>query len=257
LLYNPALAFMSQLIATPGVQFLEKFPDWQSAARLIDHTLLESDATRSEVIRFCEEAVAFGFASVFVHQSWAALAVSVTSGSGVKVGVPIGFPHGASLTTVKRMEAEEAFRLGASEIDMVLNIGRLKSGDRASVQADIVGVRQVVHANGGVLKVILETSLLTIDEKIVACQLSLAAGADFVKTSTGFAGGGATVDDIALMRGVVGDRMGVKASGGIRSAANALAMTNAGADRIGTSAGLEIIHELGAPINSARKSPIY
>ena len=124
--------------------------------------------------------------------------------------------------SVPSMEAAEALRVGALEIDMVLNIGRLKSGDRASVQADIVGVRQVVHANGGTLKVILETSLLTIDEKIIACQLSLAAGADFVKTSTGFAGGGATVDDIALMRGVVGDRMGVKASGGIRSAADAL-----------------------------------
>ena len=238
---------MSQLTISAGVEFLEKFPDWQYAARLFDHTLLEPDATRSQIVQLCEEAAAFGFAAVFVHQTWVALAWSIVAGSGVKVGVPVGFPQGASLTSVKRHEAEEALRIGASEIDMVLNIGRLKSGDRALVQNDIVGVSRLVHANGGTLKVILETSLLTIDEKIVACQLSLAAGADFVKTSTGCAGGGATVDDIALMRGVVGDKMGVKASGGIRSAAEALTMINAGASRIGTRSAVSIVHELGAP----------
>src|SRR5437588_3076654 len=152
---------MSQTTVTPGVQLLERFPDWQSAARLIDHTLLEPDATRSQVIQFCEEATAFGFASVFVHQTWAALAVSIVEGSGVRVGVPVGFPHGASLTSVKRFEADEALRLGISEIDMVLNIARLKSGERTQVQSDIVAVTNVVHDAGGIVKVILETSLLT------------------------------------------------------------------------------------------------
>jgi deoxyribose-phosphate aldolase len=220
---------------------------WQQVASLIDHTLLKPEATRDQVVKLCEEAAAYHFASAFVHQTWAPLAVSVLRGTGVKVGVPVGFPHGASFTTVKRFEAEEALRVGAAEIDMVMNIGALKSGDRLLAQADIAGVAQVVHGNGGLLKVILETSLLSLDEKLVACQLSLAAGADFVKTSTGFAGGGATVDDVALMRGVVGDKAGVKASGGVRSAADALAMVHAGANRIGTSAGVAIVCELGAP----------
>src|SRR5712671_848753 len=237
---------MSQVTITPGIPLLEQFPDWQFAARLIDHTLLDPDATKSQVGQFCEEAVACGFASVFVQPTWIALAVSAVAGSGVKIGAPVGFPQGASLTSVKRFEADEALRLGASEIDMVLNVGRLKSGDRAYVLADISGVAEVVHAAGGTLKVILETCFLTIDEKIVACQLSEAAHADFVKTSTGFAGGGSTIDDIALMRGVVGERLGVKASGGIRSATDALAAVNAGASRIGTSAGVDIIRELGA-----------
>lgn len=249
---------MSQVTISAGVALLEKFPDWQSAARLIDHTLLEPDVRRSQVIQLCEEAAAYGFASVFVNQTWAALAASIVAGSGVKLGVPVGFPQGASLTSVKRFEAEEALRVGATELDMVLNLGRLKSGDRAHVQADIRGVAELVHDNGGIVKVILETSLLTIDEKIVACQLSLAAGADFVKTSTGFAGGGATIDDVALMRGVVGDRMGVKASGGIRSAGDALAMVNAGANRIGTSSGVSIILDLGAPVApAAKQSSVY
>src|SRR5436305_4660963 len=237
---------MSQVTITPGIAVLGRFPDWQSAARLIEHTLLDPDATRSQVIQFCQDAVAYGFASVFVHPSWTALAVSVVAGSDVRVGAPVGFPQGASLTSVKRFEAEESLRLGASEIDMVLNVGRLKSGDRTYVFADISGVAEVIHAAGGTLKVILETCFLTIDEKIVGCQLSEAAHADFVKTSTGFAGGGSTIDDIALMRGVVGERLGVKASGGIRSAADALAAVNAGANRIGTSAGGDIIRELGA-----------
>jgi deoxyribose-phosphate aldolase len=220
---------------------------WQDAAKLIDHTLLKPEATRDQIIRLCEEAAAYGFACAFVHQTWAPLAVSVLRGTGVKVGVPVGFPQGASFTTVKRFEADEALRVGASEVDMVINIGALKSGDRKVVSRDIEGVAEIVHAGGGLLKVILETSLLSLDEKLVACQLSLAAKADFVKTSTGFAGGGATVDDIALMRGVVGDKAGVKASGGVRTAADALAMVHAGANRIGTSAGVAIVRDLGAP----------
>src|SRR5436309_8550554 len=173
---------MSQATISPGIPLLERFPDWQSAARLIDHTLLDPDATKSQVLRFCDEAVDYGFASVFVQPTWTALAVSAVAGSGVKIGAPVGFPQGASLTSVKRFEAEEALRLGASEIDMVLNIGRLKSGDRSYVFSDISGVAEVIHAAGGTLKVILETCFLTIDEKIVACQLSEAAHADFVKT---------------------------------------------------------------------------
>jgi deoxyribose-phosphate aldolase len=220
---------------------------WQEAARLIDHTLLKPEATREQVIKLCEEAATFSFACAFVHQIWAPLAVSILRGTGVKVGVPAGFPQGASFTSVKRFEALEALKVGVAEVDMVLNIGALKSGDKKTVENDIAGVAEVVHTNGGILKVILETSLLSLDEKLVACQLALAARADFVKTSTGFAGGGATVDDIALMRGVVGDKAGVKASGGVRTPADAMAMVHAGANRIGTSAGVAIVRDLGAP----------
>jgi deoxyribose-phosphate aldolase len=228
---------------------------WQETARRIDHTLLKPEATRQQIITLCEEAAAFHFACAFVHQVWAPLAVSILRGTGVKVGVPAGFPHGASFTSVKRLEALEALKLGASEVDMVLNIGALKSGDKKTVENDIAGVAAVVHANGGILKVILETSLLSLDEKLIACQLALVANADFVKTSTGFAGGGATVDDIALMRGVVGDNAGVKASGGVRSATDATAMIQAGANRIGTSAGVAIVRDLGAPNLSVSSSP--
>jgi deoxyribose-phosphate aldolase len=147
---------------------------------------------------------------------------------------------------VKRFEALESLKLGVNDIDMVINIGALKSGDRAAVENDIRGVAQLTHDFGGILKVILETSMLTLEEKLLACHLSVAAGADYVKTSTGFGGGGATVDDIALMRGVVGDKLGVKASGGIRSAEDALAMVRAGASRLGTSSGVSIVKELGA-----------
>jgi deoxyribose-phosphate aldolase len=163
------------------------------------------------------------------------------------VGVTIAFPQGATLTSVKRFEAAEATKTGAAEVDMVLNVGALKSGDQAYVENDIRGVAEVAHEAGAILKVILETSLLSDAEKEIACELSLAAGADFVKTSTGFAGGGATVEDVRLMRSVVGDRCGVKASGGIRSAADLAAMVTAGANRIGTSSGVKIVRELGGP----------
>ncbi|MCU1284408.1 MAG: deoxyribose-phosphate aldolase [Acidobacteriales bacterium] len=239
---------MAQSTVIPGVASTDNRPSWQAVAAMIDHTLLKPEATQSQVIQLCEEALAYNFCCAFVHQTWASLAVSLLRGSNVRVGVPAGFPHGASLTSVKRFEAEEALRIGASEVDMVLNIGALKSGDRNLVQSDIAGVAHVVHDNGGILKVILETSLLTLDEKLVACQLAVAAGADFVKTSTGFAGGGATVDDVALMRGVVGEKLGVKASGGVRIAADALAVIQAGANRIGTSGGVGIVRDLGAPV---------
>lgn len=220
---------------------------WQSVARLIDSTLLRADTSRAQVDRLCAEAAHYGFAGVFVHPSYIALAVSLLHNTPVKVGTPVGFPLGGALTTVKRFETSEAIRLGADEIDMVMNIGALKSGNRGVVQADIAGVVAVAHPAGAIVKVILETALLTIEEKLAACELAVAAGADFVKTSTGHAGGGATVDDVALMRGVVGSRAGVKAAGGIRTAADVGRMLAAGADRIGTSAAAAIMDELSAP----------
>lgn len=222
-------------------------PSWQSVASQIDHTLLKPEATRGMVEQLCREAAQYNFACAFVHQAWAPLAIDLLRGTAVKIGVPVGFPQGLAFTTAKRFEAFESLKIGAHDIDMVLNIGALKSGDHKTVENDIRGVAEVVHDFGAILKVILETSLLSLDEKLVACQLSLAAGADFVKTSTGFAGGGATVDDIALMRGVVGDKLGVKASGGVRTPGDALAMLNAGANRLGTSAGVAIVRGLGAP----------
>ena len=219
---------------------------WQGLAGSIDHTLLKPDTTREQIIRLCDEALFFNFAAVCVNPWWIGLASSRLNGSAVKVAATIGFPLGANHTTVKRFEAEETIRLGAHEVDMVLNIGALKSGDRQSVQNDIAAVVQVAHAAGAIVKVILETPLLTLEEKILSCELSLAAKADFVKTATGFLGG-ATTEDVSLMRGVVGDRAGVKASGGIRTASSVQAMIDAGANRIGTSSGVAIVHELGAP----------
>lgn len=218
--------------------------DWKAVASIIDHTLLKPETSREQVVQLCEEAVSFGFATVFVHPSYTSLAASILHGSAVKVGTPIGFPLGTNLTSTKRFEAEEALRAGAQEIDMVINNGALKSGDRNRVQFDIRGVAEIVHGGGALLKVIIEAGLLTMEEKILACELSLLGGADFVKTSTGWFGGGATADDVALMRGVVGDRAGVKAAGGIRKASHVAEMVAAGANRIGTSAAVQIIHEL-------------
>jgi deoxyribose-phosphate aldolase len=220
--------------------------DWKAVASIIDHTLLKPETSHDQVIQLCEEALSFGFCSAFVHPSYTSLAASILRGSSVKVGTPIGFPLGASLTSTKRFETEEALRAGAQEIDMVINNGALKSGDRNRVQLDIHGVTEIAHSGGAIVKVIIEAGLLTMEEKILACELSLLGGADFVKTSTGWFGGGATVDDVALMRGVVGDRAGVKASGGIRRAAEVAKMVAAGANRIGTSAAVQIIHELRA-----------
>ena len=221
--------------------------EWRSVAAIIDHTLLAPATTQQQILDLCQQAVQYGFACVFVNPTYAALAVSLLDGSNVKVGTPVGFPLGTSLTTTKRQEALDAIRLGVSELDMVINIGALKSGDRNLVQNDIKGVATLAHDAGAILKVIIETSLLTLEEKIIACELSVAAGADFVKTSTGFLEGGATIDDVALMRGVVGDRAGVKASGGLHTLQDVLAMVHAGANRIGTSSGIAILQELGAP----------
>jgi deoxyribose-phosphate aldolase len=232
---------MSETLTAPQHQTL----GWHAIAGSIDHTLLKPEASQEHIVRLCEEAAHFGFAAVCVNPWWIGLAASALRGTPVKVATTIGFPLGANHTTVKRFEAQEATRLGAQELDMVMNIGALKSRDRQSVQNDIVAVAEVAHAAGAILKVILETSLLSLEEKILSCELSLAGKADFVKTATGFFGS-ATTDDVSLMRGVVGDRAGVKASGGIRTAAAALAMLEAGANRLGTSSGVTIVREMGA-----------
>ncbi|MGA3293141.1 MAG: deoxyribose-phosphate aldolase [Candidatus Acidiferrales bacterium] len=216
--------------------------DWQSVAAIIDHTNLRPEATPSHIVRLCEEAKEFGFGAVMVNACHVALACSHLEGSSVKVGAVAGFPLGATLTSVKRFESAEALKLGAREIDMVLNIGALKAGDREFVLADIQSVADIVHGQKALLKVILETGLLTEKEKLAACELSEKAGADFVKTSTGFLGGVATVEDVWLMRRAV--RIGVKASGGIRTASDARAMIEAGANRLGTSSGVSIVREL-------------
>jgi len=216
----------------------------QGLAKMIDHTNLRPEATRQQILELCREAREFGFASVVVNAAYVEPSVAQLEGCGAKVSSVVGFPLGATLTSVKRFEAAEALRLGAREIDMVMNISALKSGNQDQVSADIRDVADVTHAQGGLLKVILETGLLTEEEKKIACELSVKAGADFVKTSTGFLGGGATVADVALMRRSVGPKIGVKASGGIRTAADAKAMIEAGANRIGTSSGVKIIREL-------------
>lgn len=215
---------------------------WQGAASIIDHTNLRPEATPAQIVRLCEEAREFGFAAVMINPCHVALASSQLRGSAIKVGAVVGFPFGATLTSVKVFETKEALRLGAREIDMVINIGALKAGENDVVRSDIRALVEVVHADGALLKVILEMGLLTQEEKVLACQLSESSGADFVKTSTGFLGGGATVEDVALMRRAL--TIGVKASGGIRTARDAKAMIHAGASRLGTSSGVAIIGEL-------------
>ncbi len=186
-------------------------------AGLIDHTLLRPDATRDEIVRICQEARTYNFASVCVNPYWVPLVAAELAGSPVKVCTVVGFPLGATTTESKIAETEAALRVGAQEIDMVMNVGALKSGDQETVKQDIRGVAEATHRAGGILKVILETALLDDNQKAVACTLAKLAGADFVKTSTGFAASGATTHDVALMRLVVGPDIGVKASGGIRT----------------------------------------
>ncbi len=221
--------------------------DWQSVASLIDHTLLSPAASSREVIHLCAEAKRFGFYSVMVNPAWVALAVAQLHGTAVKVGTVVGFPLGANLTVTKLAEAEAAAQNGAHDLDMVINVGALKSGDRVLVQTEIRSLARMAHAHGAILKVILENALLSQEEKILACALAAEAGADFVKTSTGFAASGATAADVALMRGVVGHDVGVKAAGGIRTAAQLAEMVDAGANRIGASASVAIVREFGAP----------
>lgn len=220
---------------------------WSKLAALFDHTLLKPDASRHQVTMLCNEAATYRFACVMVNPAWVALGVSALAGSGIPVGAVAGFPLGASLSTTKRSETESLVKLGAKEIDMVIDIGALKSGDTLRVSEDIRGVVDIAHGAGALAKVILETSLLTVQEKLLAAELALHAGADFLKTSTGFANGGATPEDIALLRGIAGNACGVKASGGIRTLDQAKSMLQAGANRIGASASVAIIRELGAP----------
>ncbi|UQZ82369.1 Deoxyribose-phosphate aldolase 2 [Paenibacillus konkukensis] len=209
-------------------------------AKKIDHTLLKAECTREDIIRLCAEAKEYGLASVCVNPYWVRLAAKLLEGSGVKVSTVVGFPLGATSTFVKIAEAKDAIAGGAAEIDMVLNIGVLKSGDFETVKKDIEGV--VIACEGqAAVKVILETGLLSYEEKIIACSICKMEGADFVKTSTGFGPGGATTDDIALMRKTIGPNMGVMASGGIRDLVTARQMIGAGATRIGTSAGVEVV----------------
>jgi len=226
----------------------------QNLAAVLDHTLLKPDATRTQVLQLCHEAVEHRFACAMVNPTWVQLASDALKGTGVPVGVVIGFPLGATLSASKRDEAARVLKYGAHDVDMVLNIGLLKSGtaaDYEAVKQDIRGVVELAHGAGAIVKVILETCLLTFEEKLRASELALSAGADFLKTSTGFSNGGATVDDIALLRGVTGSRAGVKASGGVRSLADASAMLFAGASRIGASASVKIVHELAGRESSA------
>lgn len=212
-------------------------------ASYIDHTVLKPDTKESDVIKLCREALEYKFASVCINPSYVKLANSFLAGTEVKVCTVVGFPLGATTSETKAFEAAKAIEEGASEIDMVINVGALKSGKLELVEEDI---RAVANACKGkaLLKVIIETCLLTDEEKVTACQLSKKAGADYVKTSTGFSTGGATPEDIALMRRTVGSEMGVKASGGVRTLEAALKMIEAGASRIGSSSSVAMISEL-------------
>jgi deoxyribose-phosphate aldolase len=210
-------------------------------AALIDHTLLRPDATAADVRKLCEEARQYSFASVCVNPYWVPFAASALAGSPVKVCTVVGFPLGANTTAMKVAETKEAARAGAREIDMVLNIGELRGENSDAVRRDIEAVTASAHQENAIVKVILETALLDDRQKALACTLAKNAGAEFVKTSTGFSTHGATVQDVALMRGVVGPEMGVKASGGIRTLDDLKSMVAAGATRIGASASVKII----------------
>jgi deoxyribose-phosphate aldolase len=212
-------------------------------ASMIDHTLLKPDATRREIEALCREAAEFKFASVCVNPTWVALCATLLQATGVKVCSVVGFPLGATTPDTKHYETRRAIFDGAREIDMVINIGALKSGELRVVERDVEAVAFPCREAGALSKVIIEAALLTDDEKITACTLAKAAGADYVKTSTGFGPGGATAADVALMRRVVGEDMGVKAAGGVRDLESLKAMVAAGATRVGASAGVRIVQE--------------
>ena len=212
-------------------------------AKLIDHTLLKADATQDQIAQLCYEARKYGFAAVCVNPTHVKLCSQLLQGSQVHVCTVVGFPLGATPPEVKAYETQQAIDDGATEVDMVINIGALKSKDYALVERDVVMVARACHAGGAILKVIIEAALLTDEEKVIACQLAKAAGAEYVKTSTGFGPGGATAHDVALMRQAVGPGLGVKAAGGIKSLADAKEMVAAGATRIGASAGVKIMQE--------------
>jgi deoxyribose-phosphate aldolase len=224
---------------------------------MIDHTLLKPDATRADIEKLCREATEFHFATVCVNSTWVATAARLLRGSGVGVCSVVGFPLGATPADVKNYETRRAIFDGATEIDMVINIGALKSGDLRTVERDIEAVVEPCRQSGVTSKVIIEAALLTDDEKITACTLAKAAGADFVKTSTGFASGGATAADVALMRRVVGADMGVKAAGGVRDLEGLKTMVAAGATRVGASAGVKIVQESGGQKPAASATTGY
>jgi deoxyribose-phosphate aldolase len=220
---------------------LGALPTDGSLAHMIDHTLLKPDATQDQIAQLCYEARKYGFASVCVNPANVELCSQLLKGSEVLVCTVVGFPLGATSTETKVFETQQTIREGATEVDMVINVGALKSRDYELVERDVAAVARACHAANAILKVIIEAALLTDEEKVAACQLAKVAGADFVKTSTGFGPGGATVEDVGLMRRVVGPAMGVKAAGGIRTHEDAKRMVAAGASRIGASASIKII----------------
>ncbi|HLO18722.1 MAG TPA: deoxyribose-phosphate aldolase [Anaerolineales bacterium] len=246
---NVVNAGAERISSTLGV-----IPQDLNIAKMIDHTLLKPDATQQEIAQLCFEARKYGFASVCVNPTWVSLCAELLKGSSVKVCTVIGFPLGATSSETKVFETETAIRQGATEIDMVINIGALKARDLDLVAKDIRGVVQAAHSRSAIVKVIIEAALLNDEEKTIACLLSKEAGADFVKTSTGFASGGATVHDVELMRKTVGPQMGVKAAGGVRTFEDAESMIKAGATRIGASAGVKIIQGPSGGSSTAREA---
>ena len=245
--FNDLLTAQAEFDCPPAPAILKSMT-MNSIAAYIDHTLLRADATIKDIERLCAEASECSFCCVCVNGSWVHHACHLLEKSTVHVATVVGFPLGAMSSEAKRFEAETAISHGAHEIDVVANIGRLKQGDEEYILHEL---REIVGAAGGrIVKVILETCLLTMDEKIRGCRLTVDSGAHFVKTSTGFSSGGATTADIALMRKILGPEFGIKASGGIRDAGTALAMIDAGATRIGTSAGVDIFKEWLGAVNS-------
>lgn len=227
----------------PELRLPDGHPDGRPLAAWIDHTLLKPEATPEQIEALCQEALRFSFASVCVNPVYVSLAARLLQGSPVKVCSVVGFPLGATISAAKAAETRLALEAGAREIDMVIPVGLLKGGQYQAVADDIRQVVEAARQAGAVVKVILEMALLTRYEKIVGCLISQEAGADFVKTSTGFGPGGATLEDVDLMRRVVGPQMGVKAAGGVRTLADAVAFLNAGATRLGTSSGAKIVAE--------------
>jgi len=235
----------SVLAATPETNH-ETWPALSAefVAAYIDHTLLKPEASEAQIRKLCQEARAFGFASVCVNPTWVEWCVEWLAGSSVKTCTVIGFPLGATLTSSKVYETQEVIRLGAQEVDMVINVGRLKDQNYYAVYTDIAAVVAAAHAHHVLTKVIIETFLLSDEEKVMASLITEAAGADFVKTSTGFNGGGATLADVRLMRRAISPSMGLKAAGGVRTGVDALQMIAAGVTRLGASAGVQIVQSI-------------
>lgn len=236
---------------------VDALDDPRTVASLIDHTLLKPEATQNDVARACEEGLRYAFCSVCINPHWVKFAATALAGSPVRVCTVVGFPFGASATGTKLAEAEIGLSEGAQELDMVQNVGALRSGDFQTVRKEIAEIAKLAHSHGAILKVILETCLLTDDEKVAACRLAADAKADFVKTSTGFSTAGATIEDIKLMRQTVGKELGVKASGGVRTIDALCQMVAAGATRIGTSSGVSILNEMAGRKEATPEAKIY